>query len=65
MEASSAAAQISAPTVAAKAKATNTAVNNILKVASEEFDKYSTAVNTDNATLAQTNTKEKEAEGFW
>ncbi|HPF10818.1 MAG TPA: hypothetical protein PKW08_05230 [Flavobacteriaceae bacterium] len=63
MEASSAAAQISAPTVAAKAKATNTAVNNILKVASEEFDKYSTAVNTDNATLAQTNTKEKEAEG--
>ncbi|MEZ4873945.1 MAG: hypothetical protein R2793_00435 [Flavobacteriaceae bacterium] len=63
MDASSLTAQVSASTVADKAKATNTAVANLLSVANSEFDTVSATVTADNTEVATTSTLEKAAEG--
>lgn len=63
MEASTLMAEVSASTLADKAKATDTSVKNILQVITTDFDNASELVTTDNTNLAAANTAEKKAEG--
>jgi len=63
MESSSLTAGISASTVADEAKATNTAVNNLLSVVSADYDAITANVSNDNAALAAASAIEKTAEG--
>ncbi len=63
MEGSALTAEVSAKTVNDMATATNTSVQNILKLVSDEFDQITAKVSKDNATLADDSTKEKAAEG--
>lgn len=65
MEASWFTAEVSGPTVLDKAKSTNSAMGNILKIVSVEFNSVSQAVVTDNANLASVSVKEKAAEGVY
>ncbi len=63
MEASTLIAEVSATTIADKAKVTNTSVQDLLKVVNTEFDKTATTVATDNTALATASKIEKKAEG--
>lgn len=63
MEASSLIAEVSASTLADKAKATDTSIKNILDEVTTDFDTASATVAADNTQLAAANTAEKKAEG--
>lgn len=63
MEASILTAEVSVPTVQAKAAATNTAMGNLLTVLSAQYDAVSQEVTADNAALATASATEKQAEG--
>ena len=63
MEASAAVAEVSASTVLDKSKLVNTAINNLLKIASADFDNANQLVASANASLAAVLASEKLAEG--
>jgi hypothetical protein len=63
MQASAATSEVSASTVLNDAKATNALINNVLQVASADFNTASQLVTSDNATLATATSTEKLAEG--
>ncbi|HWY37765.1 MAG TPA: hypothetical protein VNY73_04355 [Bacteroidia bacterium] len=63
MEVSMATSEVSSSTVLDKAKVTNDAMNNVLKIASDEFTAASTLAASDNASLASISASEKLAEG--
>jgi hypothetical protein len=63
MEASMLTSEVTSSTVLDRAKATNTAMNNLLKVASSEVDASFQVVAANNALLAAVSAKEKVAEG--
>lgn len=63
MEASMLTSEVSSDTVLNESKSTNAAMNNILKIAENEFNTASQTVATDNAAVSSTSAKEKVAEG--
>lgn len=63
MEASMLTSEVSSDTVLNESKSTNAAMNNILKIAENEFNAASQTVATDNAAVSSTSAKEKVAEG--
>ncbi|WP_158992503.1 hypothetical protein [Mucilaginibacter sp. L196] len=63
MESSTITAVISASTVADEAKATNTAVGNLLSIISADYDAIAANVTSDNTALATASSAEKKAEG--
>ncbi len=65
MESSWYTAEVSGPTVLDKAKTANSAMGNLLKIATAEFNNASQAVINDNANLASVTVKEKAAEGAY
>ncbi len=63
MEASALTSEVSSGVVLSESKSTNSAVKNLLKIASDAYDTASQAVVDDNTALAATNAKEKDIEG--
>lgn len=63
METSALTSEVSSAIVLSESQSTNSAVKNLLKIASNEFDTASQAVVNDNTALAATNAKEKGIEG--
>lgn len=63
MEASSLTSEVSSDAVEKQANVVNESIQNLLKVASAEYETASDLVTTDNAALAEASVKEKAAEG--
>lgn len=65
LEASVLASKVTTSTVQDSSKNCNDSMNNLLKIVSDDFDKISQRVTSDNAALATVNTNEKAAEGAY
>ncbi len=63
MEASALTSEVSSAVVLNESKSTNTAIKNLLKITSDEYDTASQAVIEDNTAASVTNAKEKGIEG--